>query len=369
MISPSPLAQEKIWVDKAVYDLAEKRFYERLAKQQVCSSSSLNKERINEESKTSQKQCFIGFEKDGAGKFKSPEKVWVSKPMYDLAEKEYYEKIEKGVSQNGNTWNSLAGEVAKARQHIKNSLQCIDDIASITSSNVVIEVNNRINSLEKENSEMKQKVKELTDLLAKFEQRLASIEKGSPNAASSKPLTANVSSQSAKPQTTSASSQSSKPTTATVSSQSSKPATANVSSQSTKPVCDDDEDDGVDLFASDSEEEDNEAAKIKEQRLAEYAAKKSKKPAVIAKSSIVLDVKPWDDTTDMKVMEKEVRKITTDGLLWGASKLVPLAYGIHKLQISCVVEDDKVSVDWLQETIEAIEDYVQSVDIAAFNKI
>lgn len=51
------------------------------------------------------------------------------------------------------------------------------------------------------------------------------------------------------------------------------------------------------------------------------------------------------------------------------AKLVPLAFGIHKLQISCVVEDDKVSVDWLTEQIQEIEDYVQSVDIAAFNKV
>lgn len=46
-----------------------------------------------------------------------------------------------------------------------------------------------------------------------------------------------------------------------------------------------------------------------------------------------------------------------------------MAYGIKKLQISTVVEDDKVSVDWLTETIQEIEDLVQSVDIAAFNKI
>lgn len=59
-------------------------------------------------------------------------------------------------------------------------------------------------------------------------------------------------------------------------------------------------------------------------------------------------------------MEEEVRKISTDGLLWGAAKLVPLAYGIKKLQISSVVEDDKVSVDWLQEQIEALEDYVRN---------
>ncbi|XP_015378953.1 PREDICTED: probable elongation factor 1-beta [Diuraphis noxia] len=92
-------------------------------------------------------------------------------------------------------------------------------------------------------------------------------------------------------------------------------------------------------------------------------------PTLIAKSNIILDVKPWDDETDMKELEKAVRQVTTDGLLWGASKLVPLAYGIHKLQISCVVEDEKVSIDWLQETLQEIEDYIQSVDIAAFNKI
>jgi translation elongation factor EF-1beta len=33
------------------------------------------------------------------------------------------------------------------------------------------------------------------------------------------------------------------------------------------------------------------------------------------------------------------------------------------------VEDDKVSVDWLTEQIQDLEDNVQSVDIAAFNKI
>lgn len=136
------------------------------------------------------------------------------------------------------------------------------------------------------------------------------------------------------------------------------------------PTKDDDEDDDdVDLFGSEDEDEDKAAAELREKRLAEYAAKKSKKPALIAKSNVILDIKPWDDETDMKQMEMEVRKITMDGLLLGASKLVPLAYGIHKLQLSCVIEDDKVSVDELQEKIEQIEDYVQSVDIAAFNKI
>ncbi|XP_017782793.1 PREDICTED: elongation factor 1-beta'-like [Nicrophorus vespilloides] len=131
----------------------------------------------------------------------------------------------------------------------------------------------------------------------------------------------------------------------------------------------DDDDEDVDLFASDDEEEDATAAKIREDRVKAYSEKKQKKPALIAKSSIVLDVKPWDDETDMKEMEKNVRTIVMDGLVFGASKLVPVGYGINKLQVMCVVEDEKCSVDALIEEIEKFEDFVQSVDIAAFNKI
>lgn len=128
-------------------------------------------------------------------------------------------------------------------------------------------------------------------------------------------------------------------------------------------------DDDIDLFGSDDEAESAEATRVKEQRLAEYAAKKSKKPALVAKSSILLDVKPWDDETDMGKLEECVRGVAMDGLLWGQSKLVPVGYGIKKLQIGCVVEDDKVGTDLLEEAITAFEEYVQSVDVAAFNKI
>jgi len=137
----------------------------------------------------------------------------------------------------------------------------------------------------------------------------------------------------------------------------------------TKKV-DDDGDDDFELFGSDDDEESAEKKKLTEQRLADYAAKKSKKPGPIAKSSVILDVKPWDDETDMEELEKQVRAIQRDGLVWGGGKMIPLAYGIRKLQIICVIEDDKVSVDDLIETIQDdIADHVQSVDIHAFNKI
>jgi len=135
------------------------------------------------------------------------------------------------------------------------------------------------------------------------------------------------------------------------------------------PNAEEDDDDDVDLFGSDDEEEDAEAEKLKAQRLEEYRKKKEGKTKPAAKSLVTMDVKPWDDETDMKELEKAVRTIEKDGLVWGASKLVPVGFGIKKLQITIVVEDEKVSTSDLQEEIEEFEDYVQSTDIAAMQKL
>lgn len=105
-------------------------------------------------------------------------------------------------------------------------------------------------------------------------------------------------------------------------------------------------------------QDEEEAERVKAERIAAYSAKKSKKPALVAKSSLLIDVKPWDDETDMKKMEELVRSIQMDGLLWGASKLAPVGYGIKKLVMNAVIEDDKVSTDDLEEKIVAFEDYV-----------
>ena len=67
----------------------------------------------------------------------------------------------------------------------------------------------------------------------------------------------------------------------------------------------------------------------------------------------------------MKELEKNMRSIEMDGLTWGASKLVPVGYGISKLQVNVVVEDEKVSVDDLQGKIEGDEDHVQSTDVVS----
>lgn len=60
----------------------------------------------------------------------------------------------------------------------------------------------------------------------------------------------------------------------------------------------------------------------------------------------------------MAQLEACVRSVQLDGLVWGGSKLVPVGYGIRKLQIQCVVEDDKVGTDLLEEEITKFEEHV-----------
>lgn len=134
----------------------------------------------------------------------------------------------------------------------------------------------------------------------------------------------------------------------------------------TKAEADEDDDSDVNLFGEETEEE----KKAAEERAAAVKASGKKKES--GKSSILLDVKPWDDETDMQKLEEAVRSVQMEGLTWGASKLVPVGYGIKKLQIMMTIVDDLVSVDKIIEdrlTAEPINEYVQSCDIVAFNKI
>jgi len=125
-----------------------------------------------------------------------------------------------------------------------------------------------------------------------------------------------------------------------------------------------------DLEGGDTAGDADEVARIMQQK--EEEAKKAKaaakKSGPAPRSNVILDVKPEDDETDLKVLESSVRAITKEGLLWGGSQLEPVAYGLKKLRIIAIVHDDIVSVDELQEEIEKLPG-VQSTDIHAFNKV
>ena len=71
----------------------------------------------------------------------------------------------------------------------------------------------------------------------------------------------------------------------------------------------------------------------------------------------------------MNELTEGVKAIEWDGLVWGGHKLVAVGFGIKKLQINLVIEDEKVSLDDLQAKIEEDEDHVQSTDIAAMSKL
>jgi len=84
------------------------------------------------------------------------------------------------------------------------------------------------------------------------------------------------------------------------------------------------------------------------------SAKDSKK-VVIGKSTLVFEIKPASEKTNLDMVEKEVRKITIEGLEWSsAAKKIPLAYGLFKLQMGAVIIDDLVQTDSILEQIECI---------------
>lgn len=122
-----------------------------------------------------------------------------------------------------------------------------------------------------------------------------------------------------------------------------------------------------DLFGED--DGDAEAAKKAAAEAKEKAKKKKK--VVVAMSLVMLEVKPLDDTVNLDEVAKRLfKEITQDGLFWKTEyKKEPVAFGIFKLIVAFSLEDEKVSVDDIVERIEGMDDMVQSVEIAAFNKI
>jgi len=123
------------------------------------------------------------------------------------------------------------------------------------------------------------------------------------------------------------------------------------------------------------------AAAAKEKKKAND--EKKKKEAPIAKSTILLDIKPFDDETDLKQVAELIKKIEKDGLVWGAHKITEIAYGVNKLQQMLIIEDEKVSSEDIEDMFLIDEDIlenepekatelqkmVQSIDIVAWNKL
>jgi len=128
-------------------------------------------------------------------------------------------------------------------------------------------------------------------------------------------------------------------------------------------------DDDFDCFGEQDEEDTEREKEIMRIAAEAKAAKLAKGKVVQAKSAVVLDIKPWDDSIDLKALEEKVRGIEMEGLEWKSSEIKPIAFGINKLTLLCHIVDDLVSVDDLQDKISEFEDEVQSTDIDSFVKL
>ena len=86
---------------------------------------------------------------------------------------------------------------------------------------------------------------------------------------------------------------------------------------------------------------------------------------------MLIEVKPVDDETDLDALAAKILAEERDGLVWKTEyKKEPIAFGIFKLVVGFVIEDDKISVDNdIIPMIEEWEELVQSVDILSFNKL
>jgi len=88
------------------------------------------------------------------------------------------------------------------------------------------------------------------------------------------------------------------------------------------------------------------------------------------RSQIVLDVKVWEADTDLDKLYRDIAAIKIPSLTWGeAYEKKPVAFGIFKLVVTCVIIDDDVPIDDITEPIEAMEDIVQSVDMLTMNRL
>ncbi|NXC09378.1 EF1D factor, partial [Orthonyx spaldingii] len=340
---------ESVWLNKVTYDRAESRYFA-LEAARAAEKTGIQESAAGNPSHPAAPSTPAPETKKMAVDYFLHDKIWFEKYKYDDAERRFYEQMNGPMGsssrQQENGASTILRDIARARENIQKSLA---GSASTTSSGAAGDQNellSRISHLEVENQNLRSVVADLQMAIFKLESRLNALEKSSTSHQPS-PV----------------------PPTQKVEPFSVPSKKVELPKKAEPAAAEEDEDDDIDLFGSDDEEEDQEAAKVREERLRQYAEKKAKKPGLIAKSSILLDVKPWDDETDMAKMEECVRSIHMDGLVWGASKLVPVGYGIKKLQIQCVVEDEKVGTDILEEEITKFEDYVQSVDIAAFNKI
>ncbi|CDJ38969.1 elongation factor 1, putative [Eimeria tenella] len=116
-----------------------------------------------------------------------------------------------------------------------------------------------------------------------------------------------------------------------------------------------DDSDDIDLFGDDAEDSAAALKQLSAAKQQQQQQQRKQKQPVVNKSMLVIEVKPNDAETDLNEIGNEIKQIQIEGLTWGENqKKVPLAFGLYKLQVQCVIVDDLVNTDTVIERIEEI---------------
>ncbi|SOV14148.1 elongation factor 1-beta [Plasmodium sp. gorilla clade G2] len=122
---------------------------------------------------------------------------------------------------------------------------------------------------------------------------------------------------------------------------------------------DDDVDNDIDLFGDDDNTNDSAANALleKKKQKEEELKKKKQKEKEKNRSILIIEIKPKSIDTDISKIPKLVKqKIVDENIKWGEEvKKLPVAFGLYKLHMSCIIYDDFVNTNELVEKIENID--------------
>ncbi|GAW80196.1 elongation factor 1B [Plasmodium gonderi] len=120
---------------------------------------------------------------------------------------------------------------------------------------------------------------------------------------------------------------------------------------------DDDVDNDIDLFGDSNNNDDKNILLDKKKQKEEELKKKKQKEKEKNRSILIIEIKPKSIDTDIAKIPKLVKqKIVDENIKWGEEvKKLPVAFGLYKLQMSCIIYDDFVNTNELIEKIENVD--------------
>lgn len=86
----------------------------------------------------------------------------------------------------------------------------------------------------------------------------------------------------------------------------------------------------------------------------------------------MFNVKVFEFEQDLTALAEKIKTtIKVEGLVWNQEvNIVPIAFGMNMLELGCVIEDDKVSIEEdVYNVLYSWENEIQSIDTVNFQKL